>query len=527
MFEQGHNAGKAAFLRSYALNRQLPMHIQQQLRTPGRTESPFFVIESEEKTSRYFFAPEGGERQDITAEVNAEREAVADALEQALTNLIEPDVVIDNREVFYLHRQNDGQDIYFIINPTYIAQQARISLTGKVQPIHWDPSTGMERLIAPSQVIGDRTEFNLELAPVGSAFILVKPDSAWRVLETNVNIESLDGNEISGFGRTTEAFAVIEKNGQQQRLTIQAEAPIAALILDGDWEFQPETENAMVIGKWLATQETPGTYWVHYANAKPDVDPREQGWLTMVPGAWTYQIPAEPDIPYPIPVWYQISFQADYLPSQLNLIVDGFAGSEWSLFVNGVRVTTTPVRSQVDSQMKVVDITPHLYEGEENLIALRLLVTNPTDGLLDLLKLTGDFSLTSEGDGTYRISAPRTSLQPKPWTDQGYPHFSGRAVYRKRFELPESFVGQRVFLEPEMYDDVLEVLVNDQSAGVRLWTPYQVEITDLLKSGDNTLELRVANTLVNLLEAVERPSGLAGAPKLVPYRSFTFDLSSI
>ena len=39
------------------------------------------------------------------------------------------------------------------------------------------------------------------------------------------------------------------------------------------------------------------------------------------------------------------------------------------------------------------------------------------------------------------------------------------------------------------------------------------------------LELRVANTLVNLLEAVERHSGLAGAPKLVPYTNFEFELS--
>jgi hypothetical protein len=73
-----------------------------------------------------------------------------------------------------------------------------------------------------------------------------------------------------------------------------------------------------------------------------------------------------------------------------------------------------------------------------------------------------------------------------------------------------------------MQDDVLEVIVNGRSAGVRLWEPYQVEVTDLLKPGDNTLELRVANTLVNLLERVERPSGLAGAPKLVPYQTFTF-----
>ena len=205
--------------------------------------------------------------------------------------------------------------------------------------------------------------------------------------------------------------------------------------------------------------------------------------------------------------------------------MDGFSGSDWSLFVNGERVTATPLRSQVDAQMKAVEITPHLRKGD-NLIALRLMVTNTTDGLLDLLKLTGDFSLAPQGDGAYRMAAPCKSLQPQPWTNQGYPHFSGRAVYRKRFELPESFMGQRVFVEPEMQDDVLAVSVNGQSAGVRLWEPYQVEITSLLKSGENTLELRVANTLVNLLEAVERPSGLGSAPKLAPYRTFTFDLTS-
>jgi hypothetical protein len=206
--------------------------------------------------------------------------------------------------------------------------------------------------------------------------------------------------------------------------------------------------------------------------------------------------------------------------------VDGFAGSEWSLYVNGDQVNSVPIRSQVDGQMKAVDITPHVQKGE-NLIALRLMVTNPTDGLLDLLKLTGDFSLASVSEGSYKINAPCSSLSPAPWTNQGYPHFSGRAVYCKRFTLPESLTGQRVFLEPQIEDDVLEVLVNGQAAGVRLWAPYQMEITDLLKAGENILELRVANTLVNLLEAVERPSGLAGAPKLVPYQTFTFDLTAM
>src|SRR5215212_4507958 len=519
--EQEHSGGKTAFLRSYALNRQLPTRIQKENDALGKTESPFFVIDTQEKeASRYFFAPEGGERLEITDEVNAEREVVADRLGEALGKLIEPDIVIDNREVFYLHRQKDEQDIYFIINPTYAVQKAQVSLPGTVQPVYWDPSTGTERLIAPSRVIENRTRFDLELDAVGSAFILVKPDLGWRVVGTNVNIASVEGSQITGVGATGEGFAVIEKEGQQKRLMAQSEAPAPALTLDGEWEFQPETENALVIGKWLATDETVGTPFTDYI----EMDSDTKGWLPMVPGAWSYQLPAEPESEYPIAVWYRISFDADYLPPKLNMIVDGFAGSDWSLYVNGHRATAEPVRSQVDAQMKAVDITPHLRRGE-NIIALRLVVTNPTDGLLDLLKLTGDFSLVSNGDGTYRIQAPRASLQPRSWLDQAFPLFSGRAANRKSFEFPQSFTGQRVFLEPEMQDDVLEVLVNGQSAGVRLWAPYQVEITNWVKPGENRLELRVANTLVNLLERVERPSGLAGAPKLVPYRTFIFDLT--
>jgi hypothetical protein len=116
-------------------------------------------------------------------------------------------------------------------------------------------------------------------------------------------------------------------------------------------------------------------------------------------------------------------------------------------------------------------------------------------------------------------------LQPQSWTEQGYPFYSGSAVYRRRFQLPEAFAGRRVFLQPQLRDDVLEVLVNGQSAAVRLWPGYEVEISDHLKPGENLLELRVTNTLVNLLEATPRPSGLAGPPRLVPYQQYTFNLS--
>ena len=60
--------------------------------------------------------------------------------------------------------------------------------------------------------------------------------------------------------------------------------------------------------------------------------------VTMVPGAWSYQLPAEPARPYPIPVWYRIPFAVEVVPPSLTLIVDGFAGSGWTLYVNGRRL---------------------------------------------------------------------------------------------------------------------------------------------------------------------------------------------
>ncbi len=295
------------------------------------------------------------------------------------------------------------------------------------------------------------------------------------------------------------------------------------LHLDGEWEFRAEDENALIISHWLATAAEPGEPIETYTAAEAGTST----WLPMVPGAWSYQLPAEPDRPYPIDVWYRATFEAAYVPPSLSLIVDGFAGAAWRLWINGRPVEATPRQSSFDSQMQAVEIGNLAHKGT-NVIALCLQVTKATDGLLDLLKITGSFSLARrDGAEDYVLQAPRTRLQPASWTDQGYPFYSGRGVYVRDLDLPATLAGQRVFLEPEMVDDALEVVVNGRSAGVRLWAPYAVEITELLQPGRNVVELRVANTLVNLLEATPRPSGLVGPGRLVAYRGVSIALKQV
>ena len=114
--------------------------------------------------------------------------------------------------------------------------------------------------------------------------------------------------------------------------------------------------------------------------------------------------------------------------------------------------------------------------------------------------------------------------RPAPWTEQGYPFFSGTGVYSREVELPD--VGPaRVIVDADAGDDVLEVLVNGSPAGVRLWPPYGVEITDLLPEGEWTLGLRVTNTAVNLIGGTSRTSGLRAAPRLVVRRPVQLNIA--
>ena len=56
-------------------------------------------------------------------------------------------------------------------------------------------------------------------------------------------------------------------------------------------------------------------------------------------------------------------------------------------------------------------------------------------------------------------------------------------------------MGRRMVLDLGRVLVAAEVLVNDRSAGVRLARPFQFDLTELIRTGTNTLEVRVANTI--------------------------------
>jgi hypothetical protein len=89
------------------------------------------------------------------------------------------------------------------------------------------------------------------------------------------------------------------------------------------------------------------------------------------------------------------------------------------------------------------------------------------------------------------------------WTTRAEPelrYFSGIAVYRKSFDLPQGGVADGktpVYLDLGTVHSMARVRVNGQDCGV-VWTPpWRVDITRAVKAGGNELEIEVANLWPN------------------------------
>lgn len=86
------------------------------------------------------------------------------------------------------------------------------------------------------------------------------------------------------------------------------------------------------------------------------------------------------------------------------------------------------------------------------------------------------------------------------WTkhsDERIRHYSGIAVYRNTFTLQH--VPSTLQVSFDRVGAVAEVVVNGQVAGTAWCSPWTVDMTPLVKKGQNQVEIRVANTLWNRL----------------------------
>lgn len=88
------------------------------------------------------------------------------------------------------------------------------------------------------------------------------------------------------------------------------------------------------------------------------------------------------------------------------------------------------------------------------------------------------------------------------WTahaDPGVKYFSGTATYTRTIQAPQGWFqsGARLVLDLGAVHDIAEVSVNGEPPATLWKPPYRVDVTDLLKPGENRLEIKVTNQWTN------------------------------
>jgi len=115
-------------------------------------------------------------------------------------------------------------------------------------------------------------------------------------------------------------------------------------------------------------------------------------------------------------------------------------------------------------------------------------------------------------DGPWQVYFPEKRKGPGEvtfdsliwWKDStldGIRFFSGIATYSKEFSLPDSFKikDKKVILEFENIIETAHVYLNGTDLGICWKSPYRIDITEALRTGENQLSVEVANTWANRL----------------------------
>jgi hypothetical protein len=95
------------------------------------------------------------------------------------------------------------------------------------------------------------------------------------------------------------------------------------------------------------------------------------------------------------------------------------------------------------------------------------------------------------------------------WTDHANPgikYYSGIAVYRKVFDLPEPRTLNPIFLSLGTVHDMARVKLNGKDLGVVWCAPWRVEVTGAIRASENQLEIEVANRWPNRMIGDKQPA---------------------
>ena len=348
--------------------------------------------------------------------------------------------------VRWIHRSADGAEIYFVASNSPQPREAMCAFrVAGMRPEFWRPEKGEVEPVAVYEQAGSVTRIPISFEPSGSVFVV------FRKTEDRLNpvvTISLDGKPLFPAPAAEPVVRIVKAvygvPGDAKR-TRDVRAKLQA-ILDGG-------ESTLVVSRMAAGD-----------------DPAYNVVKTLVAdyaiGGMSYSVTAkDPDtISFPI---------APGLEPVAEVSGDGDGGVRVEAWRDGVYQLTT---------------------------AMGLALKSKVEGLPAAMEIPGPWDVRFPP----KLGAPESVTLDKlvSWSEHenpGVKYFSGTATYTKTANVPRELLGKnrRVYLDLGRVQVMAAVKVNGKDLGLLWKPPYRVDVTDVVRAGDNALEIGVTNLWIN------------------------------
>ncbi|MEM1581019.1 MAG: glycosyl hydrolase [Candidatus Bathyarchaeia archaeon] len=364
--------------------------------------------------------------------------AVASALKDVpKLIIIEGDYVGD--VLYHLRRDDESNALILFLTNTSKENihNLKLTLDGSFNIEIWDPISG-ERKDYPREISCGKTSWDVSLEPIGSALFIIRPE------------------------------------GCETRLSGEELVKVCETPLSGPWRIKRLNPNILVLD------------YCRY---------RIKGaWSELMPVWRAHNSIVQNGLGTKFSVRFEFESDIDFNERSLYLVIE--RPEFFKITVNGVKVESKASEFWLDWNFPMIDISGLIGRGI-NTIELEGVVDLEPE--LETIYLLGDFGVKVGTNGSSKIVDEQFNVDLGDLCKVGYPFYAGEMELSKNINLdvPE---GAKVILQLEELNSSLALIyVNNKEAGKAILPPYNVEITNLLKSGENEIKVLLVGNLRNAL----------------------------
>ncbi|NJB35074.1 glycosyl hydrolase [Croceivirga sp. JEA036] len=460
------------------------------------------------------------------------------SIEEALSN-ITPDFKVessDAADISFIHRKTDEADIYFIANTRKQAREimVRFRVTGK-QPEFWNAETGtMEDAVVFKENKDGTINVVLQLNQEESVFVVFKkPIKQRHLTEVVERLEQPEAVPLPDLKIVKAEYGTFLQEG-----LVDITEKVADAVKDGVLDFKMtrafcDCDPAMGYKKAFRMAYSLGgvekdLYAEEREHIKIGAGNKELKVLKAVFGKFKAETKGVP--------------QAYKTLDVTDKIIDRVAKGNYKIPVTDALIENKGLESP-NTVLKITYIT----EGEDcsltipkgQFLDLSRAIPKPglvyrNDAMHWVTPYAGDIEYTSVSgaverkrvtsipgpldlSGGWEVTFPGKNETSKTvkfdsltsWSNHAHEdlkYFSGTATYKKTFELTADLLQKDKQLELDLGSVavIAEVLVNGKTVRTLWKAQFRTDITDYVKTGSNTLEVKVTNLWPNRLIGDER-----------------------